>query len=72
MKKHLLALAALAAASFTFAAETKAPDDKPKADAKCDSCCSDDPKPPAPQDAKASDAKADPKKSDAAQPAEKK
>ena len=69
MKKLLLLLGALAAASFTFAAQpAKAPAvDKPKAAAKAeekcddDSCC-DDEKPADAKDAKATAQKADPAK----------
>ena len=75
MKKLLLFLAALAAASFTFAVETaKAPAvEKPKADAKCDdgSCC-DDEKPADAKGAKVTGPKTDAVKKDAAKPVEKK
>ena len=80
MKKFLLALAAFAAASFTLAADQKAPvadKTKPeaKADAKCDdgSCCDDDAKPADAKATKPADAKKDDAvKKDAAKPADKK
>lgn len=73
MKKLLLALAALAATSITFAADAKAPAEKSKADAKCDNgCCCDDMKPAETKDAKAADAKVETKKSDTAKPADRK
>ncbi len=75
MKKFvlILALATLATGPITFAADTKAPAEKPKSDAKCDddSCC-DEPKAVDTKDAKAPDANANAKKSDPAKTVAKK